>query len=302
MLKKLSIVVFSVMLLSMFVPGAIAQESKIGLVISPSLREAKVSPGDKYSDVVKVTNPTESNLTVDVSVQNFLAQNEEGDKKFLDATETTTYELAKWITVEKKFTLKPNETKEVNYSINAPANAEPGGHYAVLLFSPKLEKPADVAGSGALIESKIGTTLLVTVPGNLTYGAKIAEFSTSKNLFTDSTNSIDLVTRFQNLSSVHVKPQGSIVIKNVLGSTVASLVVNENQNNVLPDSIRKFTNNWEKKSGFGPYRATISLNYGDGKTVASELSFWIIPWKETLGVIVIIIVLIWILSRLQWKK
>lgn len=303
MLKKSLFTILALVLATSFVTSTHAEDVKLGLSVSPSLKEANVKPGEKFSDIIKITNTSSTDVNVEVTLQDFRAKNEEGDKLFLgEENNDNPYALVKWIKIEKTFSLKQNETKEIDYTINVPADAEPGGHYAVILFQPKLKNQGAVASSGTVIEPIIGTTLLVTVEGDIKYGAKIVEFSTGKNLYTGTTNVVNFVTRFQNLSSVHVKPVGTIEITNFMGKVVYKMNVNENQTNVLSDSIRRYENSWTSAYGFGPYKAKLTLNYGEGKTISSMLSFWIIPWRETLIGLIVLILVIWLLSHLAWKK
>lgn len=305
MSKKISIISLAVLFsVGLFFSSPVqAVDNSTGLVVSPPLKEKTMGPGESLSDTIKITNPTTMTLDITVTVEDFRAQGEEGAQSFVEPEENTEgFSLAKWIEVEKNFSLKPGESKEVKYAIKSPAAAEPGGHYGVVFFTPTPESSTVLDGSGALIVPKVGSLLLVTVSGDVSYNAKIEEFSAGKNIYTASKNTVDLITRFQNLSSVHVKPQGTIVVKNLLGSTLATLTVNEKAGNTLPDSIRKFTNSWEKKYGFGWYKADLSLTYGNGKTLTDTLTFWIIPWKETAGGLVILILIIWIAKHVSWKK
>lgn len=280
-----------------------ASNTANGLSISPLLKDISAKPGESTAGIIKVANTAKSNLNVEVTVKDFRALGEEGAQTFVDPDENTSgYSMAKWVEIIKSFSLGPNEIKEISYRVDVLSNAEPGGHYGVVFFTPSLEESTAITGSGALVVPQIGSLLLVTVPGEIKYNAKLAEFKTEKNLYFDTNNQVNIITRFQNLSTVHVKPTGTIMVKNIFGNTVGVLTVNASEGNVLPDSIRKFTNEWTKKYGFGPYRASVNLTYGPGNAVSGDLSFWIIPWKITTAALVLLIIIIWLISRLQWKK
>jgi hypothetical protein len=306
MFKKILVTTIAVIIIAgaTILPKAHADDNIIGLAISPLLKEISLNPGESASGVVKVTNSTKVNLNIAVTVKDFRALGEEGSQAFIDPEENTSgYSMAKWVTLEKSFSLMPSETKEISYKVDVPNNAEPGGHYGVIFFTPSLvDSSSTVSGSGAVVVPQMGSLLLVTVPGEITYGGKIAEFSTNKKIYFDTNNNIDLFTRFQNLSTVHIKPTGTITIKNIFGNTVGVLTVNAQEGNVLPDSIRKFTSEWTKKYGFGPYNATVNMTFGSGESATGNLSFWIIPWKITTAGLILLIIVIWLISRLQWKK
>lgn len=280
-----------------------ADSDVVGVIISPPVIEKQVAAGDVINDVIKVTNPnSSSNLEVAVSVEDFKAKGEEGQQDFIDpATSSNGFSLGSWITTEKSFILNANESKEIKYTVTVPQDAEPGGHYGVIFFSPKLVNEATASsGSGVVAIPKIGSLILLTTPGDIKYSANIIQFNTDKKLYLNIENAINMLTRFQNLGTTHVKPQGNITIKNMLGKQVASLPVNDKLGNVLPDSIRKFENDWAKKYGFGLYRAEVNLVYNDGKTATAASSFWILPWMLIVIIIVVILILIWISRNLHW--
>jgi len=305
MLKKIFVIsMLSIFVSSFCVIGLTKASESTGLIISPPIIEKTLEKSAKVTDKIKLTNASDNDLKITVIKKDFKANpnSEDGAASLVEPEKNNTFVLSSWVNVTDTFTLKSKEVKEVAYTITAPADAEPGGHYGSILFTPSLVNPTALNGSGTIIASEIGALILVNVPGAINYGAKIASFETAKKIYINSTNLVEFFTRFQNLSTVHVKPVGTIVVTNLLGKNSTSLVVNENAGNVLPDSIRKFTNSWEKKYGFGFYKATLSLTYDGNKNISSTFIFWIIPWKETLAIVVILILLSLFLSKLQWKN
>lgn len=308
LIKNKNNFLLSIFIISFFVLfgaiNALAADNTAGLIVSPPTTEKEVKAGDKFQGNIKITNPNATTeLSVNISVEDFAASGEDGQQTFIEpSSNDSNYSLGKWITTEEKVDLKANESREISYTITVPENAEPGGHYGVIFFSPSIKDTDNSVGSnGVVAVPKVGALFLLTVPGDIKNDGKIIEFSADKKLYIESTNIVNFLTRFQNLGTNHVKPQGNIVIKNVFGKQVANLQVNEKSGNVLPESIRKFENEWQKKWGFGPYRAELSLNYGENGNVKAQLSFWIIPWKETLIAIILLILLIWILRHLKWN-
>ena len=181
----------------------------------------------------------------------------------------------------------------------------------MIFFSPSLSLSNQSTSNSVLAIPKVGALILFTVPGAINYNGGIKSFEAgkkngdafaAKKLFINSNNVIDYLTKFQNTSTNHVKPLGDIVIKNMFGKEVGKLKVNEKEGNVLPDSIRKFENQSEIKHGFGMYDASVTLAYGDNKNTTTTLSFWIVPWKETAGAVVLIIILVWIIKNVSWKR
>ena len=180
-----------------------------------------------------------------------------------------------------------------------PPNAEAGGHYGVIRFSgtaPELQK------NGVSLAASAGVLLLVRVSGNSTEQLNFKEFFTQRG---DQRRSwfengpITFVERIDNSGNVHVAPHGSLIVKNMFGKNVAELKVNDKTGNILPSSIRRFEQTFNKSRLFGKYTASVSLAYGtQGKVVSSSLTFWVIPYKAILAVLLILVLLILVIRQL----
>ncbi|MFH2136533.1 MAG: hypothetical protein ABII19_02795 [Patescibacteria group bacterium] len=277
------------------------------LTISPPLMEFDGRPGDSIVDVVKVSNETDEPLVLTSSVRNFKAMDETGTPEFASDTESTG--LASWIQVsEKTVTLAVGERKSILFTINVPGDAEPGGHFAGILWSTGGAPAEDGPAVGVVAET--GTLVLVRIAGEIQETGQLVEFSTDKTRY--SYLPVDFNVRFENTGNVHVKPAGEVQIRNMWGRKVASLAVNDNLNSVLPDSIRKFDAAWQKSEmpsgasewqkerenfAWGKYTATVILNYGvDNRVVTAEKSFWVFPWLVTLFYLVSVVIVVLLLT------
>lgn len=291
----------ALLLLLGWAPLVLAQEGKASLSVTPArFDDIRMKPGDAVSDVVKVTNLTDKDAVVTASVEDFQAVGEEGQQTFVNPDQNTTqYSMANWVKfAEKSATLKPGEKKSFSFTIDAPKDATPGGHYAALFFST--EPGTTTGGTSAVsLAGRIGALLLVTIEGDFREAGTIEEFSTKKTTYYPP---VDFVTRFKNTGTVHVKPQGTIVIKSWTGKQVAQLAVNELGGNVLPGSIRRFESTWNGRIGFGKYTADLNMTYGKAGTVTATLSFWLFPWKEALVILIIVVGLILVFSRFRFAK
>ena len=231
---------------------------------------------------------------------------ESGEPTFTAATdEEAKFALAKWIKFNQtKLALTPEQVVEFNYQIEAPAGAEPGGHYGVVFFATEPPEPeADV--NQVSIASMIGSLILVKVPGNIIEKGLLEEFSANRFYFKPPVN---FTTRISNLGNIHFKPKGEIIVKDFWGNKKEVLVVNESKGNVLPDSTRKFENKWSpnKWTTIGRFSANLGLVYGENeKTLSSKIIFWIIPWWLLVAlavfIILVIIFIIWFRRRRRKK-
>ncbi len=296
--------------------AAFAQESSttntsVGLEVSSPLYEYTIDPGKVQQDIIKIKNVGSTDQTYYPEVLDFKSDNKSGDPVFLKQGETAgTYSLSKWVSVSTAgIKLSPNQSTAINFNITVPSDAEPGGHYAGILFSTQ---PPDPSGTNQIgLANKVGSLILVRVSGAAKESAKITEFKTDKTQY-DATN-VNFSTTVANTGNVHLQPKGVITVKNVFGAQVAAIDVNQLSSNVLPGSTRIFASSW-KDSGFrfGYYTATVVLNYGNpSQSMTSQTSFWILPWKTLLIALVVLIVVVlliyfgikrynsWIVSRAQ---
>jgi len=78
---------------------------------------------------------------------------------------------------------------------------------------------------------------------------------------------------------VHLAPQGTLEIRNIFGSLVATSTLPDR--NILPGSIRKI--GMSAGSGFwiSRYTATLSAAHGSaGQEMAAQTHFWVVPLKK----------------------
>lgn len=279
------------------------------MTISPPVIEFDARPGDTIVDVIKLYNETKETITMTATVQTFKALDETGAPAFSSVEQSTG--LATWVKMdESTVTLAPEERKDVLFAINVPKDAEPGGHYAGILWTTGAG-PTAAGQTGVGLVIKTGTLLLVRVAGAVNETGMLASFAADRQSY--NYLPVNFSVRFQNSGNVHVKPVGVIEIRNMLGAKVASLPVNEDQSNVLPDSIRKFDVTWQKTAveadtpewqkekdnfAFGRYTATLILNYGlESQVLSAKVTFWVFPWRITLFALAVILILILILIQ-----
>ncbi len=271
-----------------------------GIQISPVLIDLNANKGGDYTLKITVTNVTAQDLVLKGAVNDFKAKDETGTPEvILDDSETSSgFSFKRWVSLPQNIPLKTKESKVVSVDVNVPAEAEAGGHYGVVRFTGV---PPGEENSNVSIAASVGVLVLARVDGTITESLQLKDFYIAKNNKRTSlaqNGPIDIVERIQNNGNVHVKPEGTITVKNMFGSTVASLPISKPARNILPDSTRKFTQTFGKKWMFGKYTARLEANYGyTNKTLTSSFTFWVIPYKLILISLLIIVLLFFILRK-----
>ena len=286
------------------------------LTVSPPTYEIGATPGQSLTTGLKVFNETSQGGTFYFDTQNFTAKGEDGEPDFTNEAVKT--DLASWIQTPASIDLAPGELKEVDFTINVPANADPGGHYAAIFLTTS---PGVPGGGGSVgLTGKIGTLVLLRVAGNIVEEGKLSSFSVgNKNNFYDRLP-VDFSIRIANPGTVFIKPSGKITIANVFGQKSAEVAVNMGKmpdgtfkpvGNILSNSTRKFDASWTKTDiqdapknffeelkfelanfALGRYTAKLDLAYGanNDKKINGSLVFWVFPWRILLAGLIIIVV------------
>lgn len=286
------------------------------VTISPPIIELDAAKGDVINQAIKVRNESNATTTYYLSAERFVAGGEAGSPQFVGGEDI---DLASWIKFPfSSISIPAGQTIEVPFTIAVPNYAGPGGHYAAIFLST-VPPEAKAGGSQVSIASRIGTLVLIKIAGEVKEQAEITEFSTSSKTY--DALPVTFITRVKDSGNVHLKPAGTILIKNMWGSVAAKVAVNETGGNVLPDQIRKFESQWVKDPNavgaqsfwgkyrqqkenyaFGKYSADLNLSYGTaGKVLTASTSFMVIPWNviavNLLCLIIVVVILYFVVKR-----
>jgi hypothetical protein len=231
--------------------------------------------------------------------ENFTSVSEEGAPSFSagDLKEGVTT-LADWISFDgpTEGKLLPKQEKEINFTIPIPEGAEPGGHYAAI-FVKQIKKTEE--GKTELgVSSRVGTLILVSVPGTTNKSAEIVEFKAPKLLLKgpveckkDGDKIIAgscFTMKVRNNGTVHFDSKGTVEIKPLIGRTS---VIDLGTHTILPHNIRSFGAGWNKKYPFGYYRLKAQATDGDGNPITATAVMWAIPLIIVLPILATLIII-----------
>lgn len=285
-------------------------------LIPPNFEYTEVQPGETITTKVTIFNESTDVLRTFASTANFGPLDETGTPD-IDLT-STTEGLASWIKIEKgPYQVDAGKRLEIPVTMQIPVDADPGGHYAAILFSPE-DAAVNGQGSQVAITQKIGSLVLIRVAGTVNESGSILEFDTASGKRSFNRLPVDFILRFQNSGNVHLRPAGNMTVRNMLGGTSIIVPINSNLAAALPSSVRRFDTRWEKSANnekgnffsefgnewknfaFGPYTANVVLTYGQAndKTVNATVSFWVMPWRIIILFLVVVALVIWLISMM----
>ncbi len=274
-----------------------AQSDSVSLSVSPTIIEMSATPGQVWESNLRIINSNSFELTVYAEVVDFRPLGEEGNSTFIppDVSDDKKTTLAEWVVVpETALVIGPERTLEIPLKVELPEDAMPGGHYAAVLVGTRPTSDRKDQ-SRVEISQVVSSLLFLRAAGDIVEDASIRSFRPLKSLV--ETPKVDFEMRLENKGNVHIRPEGEIKIFNMWGQERGSIPVNRKTlfGNVLADSIRSFKFTWEGEwspADIGRYTAEATLAYGEEgrQTTWSETSFWILPWRALLGIILVLVV------------
>lgn len=283
-----------------------------GFTVSPVRNIISVDKGQTTIVPITVENPSESPVTVQAIINDFLPSNDESGVPRIITNNNTTLPLDNFISLVKPvpdFYLGADQQKIVNVTVDVPSNAISGDYYGALRFAP-----VNSGGGVVALNATVATIFLLTVPGNLYQKLALVQFSAAdvngnaSSFF--SNGQLSMVTRLTNNGTTHSEPFGNIIIKNMFGKVVDNVQFNNStpRASILTQSTRKFTTTLKKQKWLGYYTATISIGYGTtiSYLITAKTSFWYIPlWLEILVIAVIVLIvvaIVWFVRRRRASK
>ena len=262
-----------------------AMAASLGINILPAKIFITAEKGESADSSIFVTNPNDFPIEISVEVENFTPGIIPGDVEFVLPIEGEA-SLADWIVITESFPLIAKERKEILFQIQTPENVSSGGHYAAIFFKATPTKITE--GTGPLhISSRVGSLVMLTVPGEISRGARISEFAASKFVIGGPINFEILVA---NTGTTHFKTEGNILIKNWLGREIAGVGVEEKI--VLPAGSQVLKAIWPVNFLLGFYKADLTIFVSPENKLLASTSFFIFPWKQTLILLVIVGIII----------
>lgn len=310
-MKRLFIIFIFVLLGSFFYYPVSAMT-----VFSPII-ELEASPGESVRGIVKLYNETSENLALTSSIEAFTAGDEPGQPIYLPPE--AKYDFLSWFSLdESAIALTARQVGLVPFTIKVPFDAVPGGYYGVIFWQNNPEQNNNEAVS---INSRVGTLVFLKVKGEVEERGEISEFSIKDQQNTFFEMPINFQVKFSNQGNIHLSPNGTIKLQNLIGQT-HYLAVNSEKRNVLPQNTRLFEIIWGNPSSngnfisdflsrlgqefnyltIGPYTATLELNYGkdNPQVVNQEVRFWFWPWRLIVATLIVLIILTFLI-RLNSK-
>lgn len=239
--------------------------------ILPMSQNFTLVPGETYTGSITVVNPVNSTsdfaYSVSVSPYNVIGEDYQADISNVSAYS----KIADWITIDNPTgSVKPNESQEINFTINVPADAAAGGQYAAIMVS---SDPSKQESEGVSINNvfALGSIIYADVEGEVTHEGSILqnnipEFST--------VTPVAVSALLDNHGNVH---ENAIFALNVTNALTGEKIfpTDEDQNNhfseiVMPETTRYITRNIDNLPALGIVKVEQTIYYNNEVSTVSK--------------------------------
>lgn len=269
------------------------------ITITPPTLPFSVNPGDKKEGKLGLINDSNDDIVFSVYAFDMIVQDNKGTPEILPigTIQNNKYSASSWIGVDSPTLLvKAHSRADIHYYVQVPTNAGPGGHYAAIVYRPQRIETA--RGSGAAINQQLATLVYFDVAGPIKESAQVKRFEAPG--FSEY-GPIKLTAEIVNNGDTHIKPQGTITVKNMLDKTIVTRKLEEV--NIFPGGIsRLIEETVGKKWMIGKYTASLMASYGRSNNLplVATVAFWVFPWK--VAVLLLALIIAAVLGYLYMKK
>jgi hypothetical protein len=314
--------IFSLVCLTLFASTASAQTANpnltganIDVSVSPVFFDFSVKPGDTIKDKLRLHNNSNTPLKLKVDIKKLTASNVR-DADLQDPTAQD--QFVSWIKFDTtQVQANPSEWVELPFTISVPQDAS-FGYYFAFSLTQDLSTTSPNQPTAVIVGSVAVPVLLNVKSPNAQVEGQLVEFKPKS--FVNEFLPVDFSVRVKNAGNVHIKPRGNIFIRGGGGKDLAILEVNEGMGAILPQGSRVFESSWgdgfitydktveNGKEGrklnihwnkltsfrFGPYTANLLMVYDNGQrdvTLEGTTSFWVLPYKAVIGLVVVAVAL-----------
>jgi hypothetical protein len=207
--------------------------------------------------------------------------------------------LSNWIELTRGvIDLAPGEVKSVPFVITINQNAVPNMYHANVTFSEGSTRDQ------AQASTPLATVAVnVEVDANIKIAMQLTKFTSDNIVFTG--DDVLFNYQLQNIGNQAVSPTGQIDIYDRNGQEVASVDVNKEGNSVSPDQTAQLASVWSGASGFGKFKALLTVNYGNQEAAVQDtVFFWVVPWVQILEILaasLVAMIILWLYFQ-RWME
>lgn len=286
-------------------PAQALEPGDVVMSVNPSNQEIELKPGKTYEGSIKVSNVGRLPFKVKASVRPFYVKNDSYEPDF--STESAYTKIYNWIKLaETDFSIEPNETYDLKFTVEVPKDVASGGQYAAIML---LSDGGEEESAGVNVAAQLAAILyghvnggeirtegeLVehTLPGLLSSG----DFSISQTV--KNTGNVDFRVE-QTLTVTEFFSNREVVNKNSVSAD--GQPIGTSTAVVLPGTSRTGILTWTDAPKLGLFNVTQTIRFLDQDLTFSKLVFLCPIWLLVIVIALLIVLILWIVRNIIKKK
>ena len=293
-IEKLGVILaFSIFISQFLLPKVALAQTRIPLVVAPARQTVAIDSGKTENLQIKFFNESTTPVAGNLKAVDFIVTGNDGSPILLED------QINDWVKLPyDKASIASGDVLRVNFKVNVPKDAQPGGRYVAIIF----EQTGQISQSSAdesvsLISPRIVGLLSIRVNGPVIESSFVNVFKTPKFL---EFGKIPVYFEILNKGGYHINPKGQVTLTNWLGKEIERVTLEDK--NIFPDAKRIYETKLGQTWMFGKYKVGLTANYGDtGKTLLAESYIWVMPVTVIVTIIFFILILI-LLAYLITRK
>jgi len=321
--------VLAVFLLSFFFVGV---HKANAVAISPGIYYVKSNGiGRTLHDELIIFGKTEytESFKVYLYTVNMEFIGEDGDRTFSTPTAEDLSEPGNWIELsQSEVTVVPGQDTKIPWKITPTAEAKCGTNHAAIIVASN-PRESEEEGAKVSISSEVVAQVNIDIGTNHhqdcadnEVNLSLVEFIVNKRFPIFNYDQVPFLTKLENKGNLILTAPGGYIEIFGLGEKI-TISFNPENLNVYPETVRKFDDMWTdeeypREGSFwdkffyelmhlriGKYSAQLGVTKNVDSQIVATDTFWIIPWRVILVLLVIILGLAWFFSFMgskPWKK
>ena len=251
-------------------------ESTNAFTIMPMNQKISLNPGEVYEGYITIINPSYAteDFAYKAEVTPYSVADEEYTADLLSESDRTA--ISKWITIEEPTgSVKPNESKEIKFTIKVPQNAPAGGQYGTIAVSSNQDS-SNASGVSVQNVFEIASIIYADVAGETVHDGEILENNVPSFVLNNPVKTTAILT---NKGNVHETAIFTITVSDVFTGRVI-LPTEENTGRysevIMPETTRYAEREVSDLPALGVVKVTQTIDY-NGQTSTTEKQIIICP-------------------------
>lgn len=251
-------------------------ESTNAFTIMPMNQKITLNPGEVYEGYITIINPSYAteDFAYKAEVTPYSVADEEYTADLLSESDRTA--ISKWITIEEPTgSVKPNESKEIKFTIKVPQNAPAGGQYGTIAVSSNQDS-SNANGVSVQNVFEIASIIYADVAGETVHDGEILENNVPSFVLN---NPVKITAMLTNKGNVHETAIFTITVSDVFTGRVI-LPTEENTGRysevIMPETTRYAEREVSDLPALGVVKVTQTIDY-NGQTSTTEKQIIICP-------------------------